>query len=297
MPSFSEKLMQAKVPQLLGTYLAVGFGLLQFVEFVSNRYAFSSIWVDRYLLIWLGLIPAVALLIYYRGFPSREKATGAGWKTGLVFANLGFVGMLALLMPSEVVAQTKTVAFVDEEGVEQERAIPSRSAVQKIGVFQFDNANGNTDKDDWLGVAFGELLHTSLRQRPEVISLNPSSLAGRYEKYGASPFENINFATKRKVAEKASVDYFIAMEHATEENRHVLQGSMYSSDDGREVLELSADAETIFEAVDQLKAQIDAYLPVLEGDNTYVTNLPSSALVTDSETALEAYTRGWISYQ
>ncbi|MEO0628110.1 MAG: tetratricopeptide repeat protein, partial [Bacteroidota bacterium] len=252
---------------------------------------------DRYLLIWLGLIPAVALLIYYRGFPSREKATGAGWKTGLVFANLGFVGMLALLMPSEVVAQTKTVAFVDEEGVEQERAIPSRSAVQKIGVFQFDNANGNTDKDDWLGVAFGELLHTSLRQRPEVISLNPSSLAGRYEKYGASPFENINFATKRKVAEKASVDYFIAMEHATEENRHVLQGSMYSSDDGREVLELSADAETIFEAVDQLKAQIDAYLPVLEGDNTYVTNLPSSALVTDSETALEAYTRGWISYQ
>ncbi|MEM8583643.1 MAG: tetratricopeptide repeat protein [Bacteroidota bacterium] len=297
MPSFTEKLMQAKVPQLLGTYLAVGFGLLQFVEFVSNRYEFSSIWVDRYLLIWLGLIPAVALLIYYGGLPTKDRATKAGLKTSLVFANLGFVGMLAILISNGAAAETETVAYVDDEGVEQERVIPSRAAVQKIGVFQFENASGETNSSDWLGVAYGELLHNSLRQRPEVISTNPFILSVNYEKYGAVRFGAINFATKRKVAEKVSLDYFIAVKHTSEEGNYALEGSMFQTSDGREVLKLSAEADNAFEAVDQLKAQIDEYLPAFEDENMQVTNLPSSALITDSEEALEAYMKGWISFQ
>ena len=70
-PTFFEKLWERKVPQLLGTYLAVGFGVLQFVEFISRRFSMSSFWVDSYLLLWLMLIPAVALLLYYQGLPTR----------------------------------------------------------------------------------------------------------------------------------------------------------------------------------------------------------------------------------
>lgn len=289
--------MQAKVPQLLGTYLAVGFGLLQFVEFISNRYEFSSVWVDRYLLIWLGLIPAVALLIYYRGLPSKDKATGSGWKTSLVFANLGLVGMLSILISNKATAQTQTVAFVDEEGVEQARAIPSHSSVQKIGVFQFENATGKTDPTDWWGVAYAELLHNSLTQRPEVISTNAFNLAARYDEYGVKAYNKVNFATKRKIAEKQRLDYFISMEHTTDDQNHELIGSMYNTSDGQKVLELNAKSASPFEAVDQLKAQIDEYLPKFEDDDIYVSNLPSSALITDSKVSLEAYIKGWITFQ
>jgi len=67
--SFFGKLWERKVPQYLGTYLAVGFGLLQFLEFITRRFAIGDFMVDGYLLLWLLLIPAVALLIYYEGLP------------------------------------------------------------------------------------------------------------------------------------------------------------------------------------------------------------------------------------
>ena len=45
-PSLFKKLWDRKVPQLLGTYLAVGFGVLQFLEFISRRYDLGGGWVD-----------------------------------------------------------------------------------------------------------------------------------------------------------------------------------------------------------------------------------------------------------
>ena len=96
-PTFFEKLWERKVPQLLGTYLAVGFGVLQFVEFISRRFSMSSFWIDSYLLLWLMLIPARRRFsCITQGLPTQNwkrtelEKVGDIWEYGLGLA-VGFV--------------------------------------------------------------------------------------------------------------------------------------------------------------------------------------------------------------
>ena len=72
--SFLEKLWTRKIPQYIGTYLAVGFGLFQFIQSVIiQRYGISEIWQDRYLFIWLILTPAVFVLVYFGYQPNGKE--------------------------------------------------------------------------------------------------------------------------------------------------------------------------------------------------------------------------------
>jgi len=292
--SLSQKLLDAKVPQLLGTYLAVGFGLLQFVEFIVNRYAFDSGWVDRYLLLWLGLIPAVALLLYYRGLPKKPIATGAGWKKGAIFANLGIIGVLLLLVqPATAGPATETVAFVDEDGVKEERTIPSRTAVQRVAVFDFQRKG---EEEEWWGTAYSLLLNEHLRQRPELINANPVELAAYYDRFGAEPFEDINIGTQRKIAQRARTDYFVSADYEVSPQGHSVKGALHRTRDGKAVQSLEASAEDIYTVVDRLKEQIDDYLPPLGDLDKVESELPSSSLITDKVAALEPYVKGTIHF-
>ncbi len=72
--SFLQNLWDRKVPQYLGTYFAVGFGLLQFVEFQTRRYDLSAVLVDKYLLVWFALIPAAMLIHFNEEFTLLQKS-------------------------------------------------------------------------------------------------------------------------------------------------------------------------------------------------------------------------------
>ncbi|MEM9259478.1 MAG: hypothetical protein AAGA62_07510, partial [Bacteroidota bacterium] len=294
--SFYEKLMTAKVPQLIGTYLAVGFGLLQFAEFVVNRYAFASVWVDRYLLLWLGLVPAIALLIYYQGLPQSGKASGSSWKKGLIFLNIGAVALAAFFITGgEQEVATKTVALVNDAGVEQERIIPAKASVKRIAVFEFQQDQAD-DKTAWYGAAYASLFEYHLRQRPEIITTGMRSLNNYYDRFGVEQFTPINVATQRKIAQRARTDYFISAKYDVSENGHEVSGSLYRAKDGKSVRELAVQAEDIYAVVDRLKEQIDEYLPPLGDLESAATNLPSAALITDNLAALEAYAKGLIQF-
>lgn len=294
--SFYEKLLAAKVPQLLGTYLAVGFGLLQFVEFVVNRYDFASVWVDRYLLLWLGLVPAIALLIYYKGLPQKGTSSGSGWKKGLILLNVGLVALASFLVKggsSEVT--TQTVALVDETGVQQERIIPAKSSVKRIAIFEFQQEKEEKN-NVWYGAAYASLFEYHLRQRPEIITTGMQSLNSYYDRFGVEMFTPINVATQRKIAQRARTDYFVSAKYDVSESGHEVSGSLYRAKDGKSVKKLAVQAEDIYAVVDRLKEQIDEYLPPLGDLESAATNLPSAALITDNIEALEAYTKGLIQF-
>ncbi len=41
-----ESIWERKIPQYIGTYFAIGFGLLQFVVFITQRYSLNENLVD-----------------------------------------------------------------------------------------------------------------------------------------------------------------------------------------------------------------------------------------------------------
>ena len=292
--SFTQKLWSRQVPQLLGTYLAVGFGVLQFVEFMTSRYDFSGAWVDRYLLLWLGLIPAVALLIYYRGLPPAGK--GRGWKRSLLGINLLLVGLCTIFLPGgPAEPKTEVVSVVDESGEATQRVIPASSSVQRIAIFDFTDPD-EKEESKWWGIAYGQLLNDHLQQRPEILTTTNISLNRQYDSFGANTFEAINLATQRQIAERAQTDYFVRVEYEISPDGHEANGQLYRTRDGKPVQTLQGAAETVYGVVDQLKAQIVDYLPTLDELNSISTELPASALITDNPKALEAYVRGIMAF-
>ncbi|MFK8164251.1 MAG: tetratricopeptide repeat protein [Lewinella sp.] len=295
-PTFFEKLWERKVPQLLGTYLAVGFGVLQFAEFISRRFSLSSFWVDSYLLLWLLLIPAVALLLYYKGLPV-SAGKKFNWKKWAVFGNLGLALLLVFLIPGSATstATTQTVVTTDTEGKTVSRVIPSAASVQRIAVFQLANESDDETKD-WWGTAYSILLNDDLRQRPELLTLDAQSLSHLYARFNVEEFSDINIGLQRKIAQRVRTDYFVSAKYAVTEDSHEVNGGLYRTRDGKLMQTLQAVGPDIFTVVDRLRDQINDYLPAPVVVDQMATELPSSALITDREDALEAFTQGVIAF-
>ncbi|WP_020568019.1 tetratricopeptide repeat protein [Neolewinella persica] len=294
-PTFIEKLWERKVPQLLGTYLAVGFGVLQFVEFISRRFSMSSFWVDSYLLLWLLLLPAVALLLYYKGLPAKV-GKGFNWKKWAIFGNLGLALLLVFVLPGSVApAATETVVTTDTDGKKVSRVIPSASSVQRIAVFELSNESEDETKN-WWGTAYSLLLNDDLRQRPELLTLGVRSLNRYYSHFNVEQFTDINVGLQRKIAQRARTDYFVSGKYAAGEDSHEVNGGLYRTRDGKLVQTLQAVGPDIFTVVDRLRDQINDFLPPPVVVDQMTTELPASAMITDREEALQAYVAGVVAF-
>ena len=71
--TFFEDLIDRRFFQFIGTYLGVSFGLIQFAEFMENRYSPGFQLVDKMIIFLAVLLPAVIVFIYNHGRKGRDK--------------------------------------------------------------------------------------------------------------------------------------------------------------------------------------------------------------------------------
>jgi hypothetical protein len=66
---FLRELMRRRVPQMVGLYLAAGWGLLEFTDWAAGRFGFSGSLEDAVVVSWAILLPVVAILVWKWGAP------------------------------------------------------------------------------------------------------------------------------------------------------------------------------------------------------------------------------------
>lgn len=291
--SIMHELWERKLPQYLGSYLAVGFGLLQFLAFITTRYDLGAFLVDKYLLIWLLLLPAIATLIYFGGKLKPQGPNGViKWPKILVVGNIILALLLGGLMfngPTTALAEESSlVTLTDEEGKEVTAVVPSLNKVQTIASFRFENLTGDDDQD-WWGIAFSDLLMHDLEQRPEFYVIGEFGLNGYYDRLGIESFKLPNVGMQREVAQKSRSDYFTRISYNIENGEFLMKGNLYASRDGQSVMEVSAVNSDPYKAIDELKQQIVQNIPdALESVENQVS-LPTASLVTGNSEALKFY--------
>ncbi len=75
--SIVKDLLSRRVPQVFGIYLAISWGIIEFVGFLVDHYPLSPHLMSFSLVGLASMIPAVLLLAYLHGKPGRDERARA----------------------------------------------------------------------------------------------------------------------------------------------------------------------------------------------------------------------------
>lgn len=301
--NFTQKLCDRKIPQYLGTYLAVGFGLFQFIQVIIQRFQLSNAIQDWYFLFWLLLIPAVFVFVYF-GYQPNGKSVyeKKKWPHYFIIGNLilafGLSSIFAYNSNQEDSVSNKIVELVDEEGEEIAAIVPDVKRVKTLASFQFKNSTGDNSKD-WLGVAMSTLLDYSLEQHPEFYVASAYALNSYYDQLGLEAFSIPNTGMQNAITKKSRNDYFTSISYAFNNDEYVFNGKLVRTKDGETITDIDVTNKNIYLAIDQIKEQILNVLQPSDNKDIKVSNnliLPASTLISSNEKALELLTKSRISY-
>ena len=147
--SFFKDLIHRRVLQIIGVYIAVSWGVIQFLDWIVNRYLLSPYLVDLAMVILMSLIPSTLIVAYFHGRPGRDR-----WKKSEkigIPVNIMITALLVLFIFSDkdLSKVSEQVTLEDETGKRIERTIPKTRFRKKIVLFYFKNETGDSSLD-WL---------------------------------------------------------------------------------------------------------------------------------------------------
>ena len=161
--SFFKNLLNRRVPQILGGYLAGSWIILEFLDWLVQRYPISPHVQDFGLVALASMIPTVILLAYYHGKPGKDQWTRVekiGIPTNLILTAL----LLIFLFRGRDLGATITpVSLIDEQGHQIERSIPKSEFRKKVAIFSLENESGDTSLN-WLMHAIPNMVRYDLYQ-------------------------------------------------------------------------------------------------------------------------------------
>jgi len=71
--SLIKDLMERRVPQIIGIYLTVSWGIIQFIIWLVGEFMLSPYLPQFAFVLLLSLLPTAYLLAYFHGRPGRDK--------------------------------------------------------------------------------------------------------------------------------------------------------------------------------------------------------------------------------
>ena len=279
--------------QYLGTYLGLSFGLIQFADFLANRYALGTNLVDKVFIFLLALLPAMAVFIYNHGRKGHDE-----WRPFekiFIPASLVLGLTLAVVMfnDSAAKAATEKISITNLDGASETRLVPKVEYTKRFAIFPFENRTGNADMD-WMRMAMPYLLDKDMEQFMLNYGIQPFGMKGEYDNFNVEFPGDIPFSTQLKIAQEYYSDYLIIGRFEQgEDNRLKLSAEVHNTKNGQIFFEKEVEGEDIYDVVDLFSAALDEFIYLKDNLATLdVVDLPSSNLVTPNAAALRALVEG-----
>ncbi|MCP4149671.1 MAG: tetratricopeptide repeat protein [bacterium] len=293
-------LLNRRVPQIMGIYLGASASIVQFTEWLINRYMFSPGLVDLVLVILASLIPSILVMAYCHGMPGRNqwlKIEKAVIPTNFI---LTIVLIFLIFSGRDLGSVSKKVVVQDESGQEIQRVVPKSNFRKKIALFYFDNASGDKELD-WLQYGVLNMMGPDLEQDAFLDMISPDVRAPEaldfyvYEEILKAGYKNavgVPMALKRKIALQFHRDYFFCGKIKKEKEDFLLETTLYKSKNGKVIAGRTFQGKNIFELVDQLTLRLRKDLDIPAHYIEESTDLPVEELFTASLKAAQLYTGG-----
>ena len=283
------KLLDRRVPQIVGLYVAGSWGFVQFVDWAVEQYALSPDLVNFVVTLLVLLLPSVAWLAWRHGAPGRD-----GWRLldgGVIFANLVVAaGVLVLSFTGRELGAATTVKLLeDDQGNVVERVVPRAAFRRALLGFRFENASGDPDLD-WLRRGFDLAIGFDIGQDPFVrytVETHPfvEDLLGEA---GFGPDANVPIALRRRAAETLDIEHFLEGSFRTEGDTLEVTTRLYETRNARAMAEHTYRGTDPLEIVDRVTIDLRADLGIPDWHIQEAVDLPAAELLTDNPEAFRA---------
>ena len=300
--SLFRDLLDRRLPQILGIYLGACWAVVQFVDFLVNRYVLSPNLTDVAIVVLISFIPTIMLLAYFHGKPGRDRWTRME-KIGIPF-NLVLTGTLVFFIFSgqELGAASKTITVLDEQGNQIERVIPKSQFRKKMVLFYFDNETGDSELD-WLQYGFSFMIGYDLSQDMflDIRNVHDSGFTpGDYYIYkkikeaGFSKATGVPLALKRQVTNELHLPYFTSGTFKKVDDSYSVEISLYQTKNSKLLKKHEFTGPDIFALADEISVQLktDLELPNMHIQET--NDLPVAEILTHSVTAFKSKMDGLV---
>lgn len=278
-------LFHRRVPQVAAIYFGACWGLVEFVDFATQRFALSPHLVDLTLVGPLLLLPSVILVTYFHGARGKDEwmlAEKIGIPTNLVVAALF---LFVFFQGKDLGAATTTVVVTDEEGVEAERVIPKFEFRKRLTLFFFDAEAGDT-ATAWIQYGLPIALANDLAQDHFLDLRLPVLFTERLREAGFERLVNVPLPLAREIAEEQHRDHFVLGSVALVDGQYRATVSLYDTGRGQLVNEAVYSFTDLMEVADRISLDLREALNIPDLGQEGPKDLPAAELLTGS---LRAY--------
>ncbi|MEM1220602.1 MAG: tetratricopeptide repeat protein [Bacteroidota bacterium] len=288
---FFENLWERRFIQYLISYLVAAWGILQFTEWVTKRYALPNTWVDIIMIFLLALLPSVLLITYNHGRPGKDR-----WRTIekiVLPANVVIAVCLVFFLFSgqSLQAMAAKVTVTNENGDTIERIVATGNAVQMLDLYNFENKTEDPS-NQWLTSAVPILLAADLEQDIRFYCEPSFELNERLGKFDFSYQQEIPFSVKLKASEEAYKTQFMEGEISKEEDNWVIKTRVFGVSDGELFYENTYQGQDILPLIDDIASDYHQQVDNPEIQQEDQIDLPVGDLFTSNLEALQAFIQG-----
>ena len=154
---FFAKMVERRIPQFLGIFLAGSWTVLEFTQWAVGRYSLSPNWEEVLVVALLLCLPLILVLTWHHGAPGKQQ-----WsifeKVFLPLYILAIPAVLYHLYQDEDLGKTiETVMVEDATGQMQMRAVPKSEYIKPIVIYPLKNTS-NDESLDLLAAISSEVL-------------------------------------------------------------------------------------------------------------------------------------------
>jgi len=265
-------------------YFGACWGLLEFVDFIAQRFALSPHLIDLALVGPLLLLPSIILVTYFHGAPGQDEWVTAE-KIGIPLNLLvGAAFLVFFFQGKDLGAATTTVVVTDEEGVETERVVPKEEFRKRVTIYFFDAEPADTAAA-WLQYGLPVAILTDLFQDQFVDLRTPILFPDRLREAGFEEMVNVPLSLAREIAEEQHREHFVMGSVATVGGEIQATVSLYETRRGRLLEEHEYVGPDLMGLADEISVQLRGDLKIPDLGDEGAQDFPAAEMLTDSPAA------------
>ena len=280
-------LFERRVPQFIGLYFAASWGIVQYINWVVDRYLLSPYLVDLAFAISISMIPSILILSYFHGRPGKDE-----WNRIEKIAiptNFLISSFLIFLMfyPKDLGAVTENITVTDENGKEFVKTVVKADFKKNIIIWDFENKSGNEDLD-WLETSLTGIINLDLTQ--DLYIVNHSAWAhDKARKMGIEEVNEMPLQDMKKISHDYHTDYFITGDFNFIDNTYEVNIKIYNPDNMKVMENMTYQSDDIFSLTDEISLGIKQGIGISQTYLDNVIDLPVSEIYTDSFDAFKNF--------